>query len=38
MFPAGVIVVFCLIFVAFVLISGVIIHKKIKSRKSNQRF
>ncbi|CAD1813617.1 unnamed protein product [Candida parapsilosis] len=38
MFPAGVILVFCLIFAAFVLVSGVFIHKKIKAKKSKQRF
>lgn len=38
MFPAGVILVFCLLFVIACLVAGVFIHKSIKSRKSNQRF
>ncbi|KAG4407886.1 hypothetical protein JTP64_003422 [Candida tropicalis] len=38
MFPAGVILVFCLLFCAFLIISGVFIQKKIKAKKSNQRF
>lgn len=38
MLPPGVILVFCLIFVAFLLVSGVFIQKKLKARKSQQRF
>ncbi|CUM65177.1 uncharacterized protein PRCAT00002805001 [Priceomyces carsonii] len=38
MFPGGVILVFVLIFLAFCAITGVMITKKLKARKSNQRF
>lgn len=38
MFPAGVIVVFVLVFLAFCAIVAIQIQKKLKARKANQRF
>lgn len=38
MLPRGVILVFVLVFLAFCAIVAVIAQKKIKARKSNQRF
>ncbi|CUM47599.1 unnamed protein product [Debaryomyces tyrocola] len=38
MLPRGVILVFVLVFLAFCGIVAVAVHKKIKAKKSNQRF
>jgi len=38
MLPAGVILVFCLIFCAFVAVCAVYIQKRLKARKAAQRF
>lgn len=38
MLPAGVILVFVLVGLAFIAIASIQIHKKLKAKKANQRF
>jgi ATPase proteolipid family. len=38
MLPAGVILVFVLVFLAFCAVAAVFINKRMKAKKSNQRF
>lgn len=38
MLPAGVILVFVLVFLAFCAVTAVMVQKKLKAKKANQRF